>query len=50
MVKVMGDARSGGSKGAGGVGAPPLLAHIFSKSRFFPRVKGIYFVVRTCDK
>jgi len=28
---------------------PPLLAHIFSNSRFF-RVKGIYFVVRICDK
>jgi len=31
-------------------GRPPLLAHIlFSKSRFF-RAKGIYFVVRICDK
>jgi len=33
-----------------GWGQPsPLLAHIFSKSRFF-RVKGIYFVVHICNK
>jgi len=29
--------------------APPLLAHNFFKAAFF-RVKGIYFVVRICDK
>jgi len=38
------------SQGGLGAAAPPPLAHVFfSKSRFF-RVKGIYFVVRICDK
>ena len=37
------------SKRSGGGGRPPYWLIFFSKSAFF-RVKGIYFVVRICDK
>jgi len=37
-----------GRRGGGG-GAPPIGSYLYSKSRFFP-CKGIYFVVRICDK
>jgi len=42
---------SGGFKGVERWGRPslPLLAHLFQKAAFF-RVKGVYFIVRTCDK
>ena len=40
----------GGFKGGGAVRvAAPIGSHFVLKSRFFP-CKGIYFVVRVCDK